>query len=65
MATASPALFAVGIAGGAAQCALAILRPDKSALGKPLDFPNTAAGVAFVQHTLLLSALLPPISALA
>lgn len=45
-------LFAVGIDVGALQCALAILRPDKSPVAKPSSFPNSAGGFELLQRKL-------------
>lgn len=59
MTTNATCKFAVGIDVGAEQCALAILRPDRSALGKPLDFANSADGFAFVQHKLTALGVVP------
>jgi transposase len=52
MPTTSTCQFAVGIDVGAEQCALAILRPDKSALVKPVSFANAADGFKFLHHKL-------------
>src|SRR5437870_2975836 len=45
-------LYVVGLDVGAAQCSLAILRADKTALTKPTTFSNDAAGFALLERKL-------------
>ena len=45
-------LYAVGIDVGSEKCSFSVLRPDKSAVIKPLEFSNDTQGYAFLSTKL-------------
>jgi len=47
-----PLLYGVGIDIGKANCSLSILRIDKTAVTKPMEFPNAKAGYEWLDHKL-------------
>ena len=49
---ASKGEYVVGIDSGSQTCRCCVLKPDKSQVLKPLDFPNAMAGFSFLQEQL-------------